>query len=1146
MPADRSREIRFGLVLYGGVSLAIYINGVSHEFFRAVRGDGPYRFLKTLVDSSIVVDIISGTSAGGINGIFLSYALLNGKDFGSMAHLWREHGDISKLLHRVDTAPEDCDSLLDSEGYYHRKLQEAFDSMADCCGRSDYEPEQQELDLFVTGTNIDGNVYTVIDDDGHLIDVKDHRSVFCLKHRQRRKTPFNPSVDPLITQSLSKLARITSCFPGAFAPVQMTSGHKFSDEPDPTVDGHLREWGDWTNEAYFLDGGVLVNKPFTYTIESIFRRSANVPVVRHLCYVEPDPDSFPTQAVSKPNFLSATLNGAVGIKSYESIADDLKSISDHNSQVDRYWQVCRNLRGALPTWPYDLDTGYNAVVLPTEDFLFAVHNLPDLNCVGKGKQTLTGQSSVPGFFPISQREQYIRSRFAGLGSRALKGLFMDSTSGNPAPIDDPRDRKRATELVTELINLEPVGDVLTDEESLFRFDIYFRLRRLHHVVYRIAEAIKNETGNQKHIQSWRLLWRRLNHHIDIAEIVRFRMEYIMDRGQIDWTDSRPSRDVWADLRSCLEDLLVVDENAPLPKFPNSELDLEDFRVLMRDRAVKICNKQKGTSKGKLRQKFSGLLDQMDRAARLEFDSRRQQPEIRCFSDEFCGFVALDALVYPLELVSNLRGKDVIEILRISPRDAQTGFSKRNIREKIAGKTLNHFGGFFKRSWRSNDILWGRLDSLCEIFENTLTKDRLSEIRQKLFLRSKVVSELNVPDFHIGQIFRYSPPQTIDQVRVWIDKLLNGSDQEHQEALKRLERMRALIIEMAQLEVLYESVPEVIADAAREQVAWNQYAVPLSESGFVEDDAEVIRKAQAFLRLYQCSEQAIDLANIRRLCTNLAHWTCQDAVRIEALWRAIRPSPHIMMWWDSQHDSSGRTNGENLIDESIRASYEELNAKLKPGAAFLPTRGFVDPTIASLAAQQYARASINYLTPTQPTDAPYDSPMGTFFRQKYSVGSESVLSGIPWLILLGILARAGLVLRNCVLESLPIEVRRKIRRHLLFRIGFDYPMRFVYWTVQFARQQPSALLAIYSGVFALLITLIAVGWFERYSLLVVNGRAVWMNFFYLIIAPLFALYILSRISEFLGNKSMALILNTFAIFAGVLNAFWFFAKLTGVL
>jgi predicted acylesterase/phospholipase RssA len=73
----KSREVRLGIVMYGGVSLAIYIYGVAHELFRAVRGRGIYKLLKAVTDSDIVVDVISGTSAGGINGVLLGYALSN-------------------------------------------------------------------------------------------------------------------------------------------------------------------------------------------------------------------------------------------------------------------------------------------------------------------------------------------------------------------------------------------------------------------------------------------------------------------------------------------------------------------------------------------------------------------------------------------------------------------------------------------------------------------------------------------------------------------------------------------------------------------------------------------------------------------------------------------------------------------------------------------------------------------------------------------------------------------------------------------------------------------------------------------------------------------------------------------------------------
>ena len=91
---EKSREVRLGLVMYGGVSLAIYINGVAYEFFRAVRGRGVYRLIKALTDSDIVVDVMSGTSAGGINGIMLGYALCNQRDFADSATLWRMHGGL--------------------------------------------------------------------------------------------------------------------------------------------------------------------------------------------------------------------------------------------------------------------------------------------------------------------------------------------------------------------------------------------------------------------------------------------------------------------------------------------------------------------------------------------------------------------------------------------------------------------------------------------------------------------------------------------------------------------------------------------------------------------------------------------------------------------------------------------------------------------------------------------------------------------------------------------------------------------------------------------------------------------------------------------------------------------------------------------
>src|SRR2546425_11331281 len=102
MAQPKSNEARLGLVLYGGVSLAIYINGVVREFFDAVRGRGVYKLVKVLTDSDIVVDVISGTSAGGVNGILLGYALCNDREFADTASLWRRDGGSRDLLRGPD------------------------------------------------------------------------------------------------------------------------------------------------------------------------------------------------------------------------------------------------------------------------------------------------------------------------------------------------------------------------------------------------------------------------------------------------------------------------------------------------------------------------------------------------------------------------------------------------------------------------------------------------------------------------------------------------------------------------------------------------------------------------------------------------------------------------------------------------------------------------------------------------------------------------------------------------------------------------------------------------------------------------------------------------------------------------------------
>jgi predicted acylesterase/phospholipase RssA len=95
----RQKELRLALVCYGGVSLAVYMHGITKEVWHLARAsrafhhpaavplDGvaaAYRDFLRLIERDhglrlrVLPDILTGASAGGINAVFLAQALHSG------------------------------------------------------------------------------------------------------------------------------------------------------------------------------------------------------------------------------------------------------------------------------------------------------------------------------------------------------------------------------------------------------------------------------------------------------------------------------------------------------------------------------------------------------------------------------------------------------------------------------------------------------------------------------------------------------------------------------------------------------------------------------------------------------------------------------------------------------------------------------------------------------------------------------------------------------------------------------------------------------------------------------------------------------------------------------------------------------------
>ena len=113
----REKELRFALICYGGISLAVYMHGITKEVWRLAAASrafhdgqdpsgscGVYRDLlatieaKTSVRLRVLTDIVAGASAGGINGIFLSRALATGQSLDPLTDLWLQDADVDSLL----------------------------------------------------------------------------------------------------------------------------------------------------------------------------------------------------------------------------------------------------------------------------------------------------------------------------------------------------------------------------------------------------------------------------------------------------------------------------------------------------------------------------------------------------------------------------------------------------------------------------------------------------------------------------------------------------------------------------------------------------------------------------------------------------------------------------------------------------------------------------------------------------------------------------------------------------------------------------------------------------------------------------------------------------------------------------------------
>lgn len=774
-------EVRFGIVLYGGVSLAIYINGVVQELLKMVQATSPdyqgdvsastriiYRELgqslglpplppnarakdTDKIHTRFIVDVISGTSAGGINGVFLAKALAQQQELNQIQQLWITEGDISSLLNDKKSVPPRFtqqippQSLLNSQRMYV-KLLEALQSMDAAFPRS--KALVDEVDLYVTATDLRGHVRPLPLEGGRIFERK-HKAVFHFSYSHSASdSDFVSANNPF----LAFAARATSSFPGAFEPMALTDiddvlWRKGIGDPNPQT-GNTAESELWNHFYHdylretglpsvpfphrcFADGGYLDNKPFSFVIEKMSMRQPILESKRNLIYIEPDPEHPEDDVLTsaKPDPIDNGWAALSALPRYETIREDLERILHRNDEVDRVNRLIEAVEGAkiriedeernriAAAAAEAAAVGAAAPTAPARAAggLGALPAAPSMNVrLSAGEWKKLDSTSILQKYGLCYLV-YHRLKISVVTEQLATQVCHyyqtdpDSADGRAVPQLVLAWRRRVYEQRT----LDGRVDRLN--EFLDSFDISFRIRRLHATMIQLHGEFENADAALVAI---------LN---QIAEALRQASETL--QSLLDDRKVLTPLGTLSDLRALIgtaqplqsvtaDDLLATSDN--FKKVDQAAQRVKQLFVVQIDAARALVD---------------GVLPQSgDPAAPTGSPQKRLREFYENYEDH-------DAVSFPLLYNTGFGDPVRVDVIRVSPVDATSLVDESHetlSNRKLRGVKFGAFGGFLDQSWRKNDMMWGRLDGAERIITALLPEDKHRELRQELIAKAQAV------------------------------------------------------------------------------------------------------------------------------------------------------------------------------------------------------------------------------------------------------------------------------------------------------------------------------------------------------------------------------------------------------------------------
>ncbi len=786
----KEKELRFALVCYGGVSLAVYMHGVTKEILKLVRASRDYHsyinrddmdvsydavaqpredpvdserayfdLLKLIgrhIDLRVVVDVIAGASAGGINGVILARALAHDLNIDPVRDFWLKHSDVAELMPvHVKAGPwrkwyfrpfvwgllwhfredlgdnrelkQKLSMFLRSrwfkppfDGYNLTEvLHGGFSAMGDPVEHgSSLVPAGQQLDLLVTVTDFHGYVTETPIHDPPVIRDREHRQVLHFAYRQWPRGHEKSNFDRESLPGLVFAARATSSFPGAFPPVQFaeidqllankgTSWPKRVDFLYNNFRPYLRA-GLNPSDAAFIDGSVLNNKPFSHAIEAIRGRAAYRHVDRRLLYIDPHPKGRESRSWGRVPGWFETFKGALSdIPRNEPIHDDLAWVNTHNAEVSRLQVVVESARTHIRTIA-------NAIVGDAFD-----HKLTG-QIVGHLREQANNRARIETGFAY---EGYVRLKLSAVieDVATLTGLLCGYERGSvelARIIAVIQSWARLTGVTPETLDLSSSfmpGQVVPPWVLfLLRFDVRYRQRRIRFVVRAVNQLYTRISKPEFKGLGTERLDRIKAGLYDALALLR---PVTARAGTSDDGERDLSRESVSAVKKVVAEIVQAMQADPILAISPSAV-AEKFKDAI-SKTLAFVGNDLGLERDNERTDalLVALVDGAGDAKSLPPAARRELIE------HYIGFAVWDVLTFSITNWRDLDEFDEIRVDRLSPDDAQT-LRKGDANATLKGIQFHHFGAFFSRAYRENDYLWGRLHATDRLMDIVLDAARI--------------------------------------------------------------------------------------------------------------------------------------------------------------------------------------------------------------------------------------------------------------------------------------------------------------------------------------------------------------------------------------------------------------------------------------